>query len=195
MSHSFGGLQVKSSTPIKSENPQPSKSDILNILTTFMRESQIKQSETHQVKQLVKTLSPKKSLHNLIKASLSDYPKLPGKIWENSKARFIAIVRSHSLYECLSSKFAPSSIQEHEEHLNNCRFLKATIALATTDGPCTWIPDLYSDADTSSVWDHIMLWNEGKGSEESQYSSKAMDEITLTKFTKMSNRGFNKFVN
>ena len=35
---------------------------------------------------------------NLIKASLSDYPKLPGNIWENLKARFIAVVRSHSLY-------------------------------------------------------------------------------------------------
>ena len=77
----------------------------------------------------------------VIKASLSDYPKLPGKIWENSKARFIAVVRSHSLYECLSSKFVLSSIEEHEEHLNNCRFLKAAIALATTDGPCAWIPE------------------------------------------------------
>ena len=139
MSHSFGGLCTKPPTPIKSENPQPSESDLLNVLTTFMRESRIEQNET--VEQLVKTLSPKKSPRNLIKASLSDYPKLPGKIWENSKARFIAVVRSHSLYECLSSKFVLSSIEEHEEHLNNCRFLKAAIALATTDGPCAWIPE------------------------------------------------------
>ena len=39
-------------------------------------------------------------------------------------------------------------------------------------------------------WEHIVLWDEGKGSEESHYS-KVMDEITSTKFSK----GLNKFIN